>query len=655
MSNVHTVHERFQSEGKPVTDPDVSVIVSTYNSLELLKECLASIARQTLPWQKLEVIVIDDGSTDGTWDYLQQLGLSMTNLRALRQKNSGGPSVGRNRGIDLARGRYLFFADADDWLGDEALARLVARADEFESDVILGKLKGVGRPAPTSIFAETVVDADLITNQAWRLLGPTKLFRTSMVMDAGARFPEDMVQGEDQIFVATCYFAAKRVSILGDYDYYYVRGRVDGDNLSKKPQSLQNKILTTTRLADLILANVAPSHQDQYFNRVMIGTLSGALHRAFMLADESERADFLAALKQRVLPYLSDAILDKAPDHRRLRLAMAKYGSVEQLLQLNRLLAGVPHLTVHDGRVSYDLTPELNAQLGDAVRAVKDGYPLHHRLVGIAFVAGEYRIRCEVPPLRVSPEVDGVSLELRQRTSEVSHVVSGSCVGPGIYEFNVDLSALLAVGRGDNAVWDLQLLALIGGVCLSTTRVSCEAFVERFSAHFEYATPAESGAPIYGSMYRTMYGNLSIRVHNTPSNGSAKLVSREGATLLFESPKKLGGLVHVRLYDATKRLLGVSGVKPSMNGRSLAVDLSAFVVDRASLTNAFVVELSSPEFMSQSVVADVAGKTPSLDRLLSRIRSRLQWKSLPCLLGSSGQSGLLPMTPRSVASAATRG
>ncbi|MGJ3559518.1 glycosyltransferase family 2 protein [Streptomyces sp. INA 01156] len=98
----------------------------------------------------MEVIAVDDGSTDGTGECLEEFaGRAPMPVTVIRQANSGGPSGPRNIGLDRATGRYVFFLDADDRLGHEALQRMVAMADRAGTDVVLGRVEGVNR-APRS-------------------------------------------------------------------------------------------------------------------------------------------------------------------------------------------------------------------------------------------------------------------------------------------------------------------------------------------------------------------------------------------------------------------------------------------------------------------------------------------------------------------------
>jgi O-antigen biosynthesis protein len=99
----------------------VSVVTPCYNASATLAETIASVGGQTYP--HLEHIVVDDGSTDGTWEVAARHG---DRVKALRLGENRGGAFARNRGVEVARGEYLVFLDADDLMGAEAIAALVA-------------------------------------------------------------------------------------------------------------------------------------------------------------------------------------------------------------------------------------------------------------------------------------------------------------------------------------------------------------------------------------------------------------------------------------------------------------------------------------------------------------------------------------------------
>ena len=112
--------------------PDVSVIVAVYNTMPYLTECLRSLVTQSIGLDRMEIIAVNDGSTDDSPRELERFAKRYPSvMKVLHQANSGGPATPSNRGLEVARGRYVFFIGSDDYLGHEALERLVAGADEL--------------------------------------------------------------------------------------------------------------------------------------------------------------------------------------------------------------------------------------------------------------------------------------------------------------------------------------------------------------------------------------------------------------------------------------------------------------------------------------------------------------------------------------------
>ncbi|MDR2753766.1 MAG: glycosyltransferase, partial [Oscillospiraceae bacterium] len=114
-------------------NPAVSVIVPVYNAAAYLPDCLASVAGQS--FCNFELLLIDDGSTDESPALCDSFAQTEPRARVLHQANAG-PSLARNAGIDAARGTYITFVDADDWLHPHMLARLVRRAEDSGAELV---------------------------------------------------------------------------------------------------------------------------------------------------------------------------------------------------------------------------------------------------------------------------------------------------------------------------------------------------------------------------------------------------------------------------------------------------------------------------------------------------------------------------------------
>ena len=108
----------------------VSVITPCYNASATLADTIASVAGQTYP--AIEHIVVDDGSTDGSWQVIEA---HRDRVVGVRLGGNRGGAHARNRGAEIARGEYLAFLDADDLLGSEAIAALVAAVREHPGTI----------------------------------------------------------------------------------------------------------------------------------------------------------------------------------------------------------------------------------------------------------------------------------------------------------------------------------------------------------------------------------------------------------------------------------------------------------------------------------------------------------------------------------------
>lgn len=120
--------------------PKVSVIVPVYNSGKYLNKCISSILEQS--FEDFELILIDDGSQDDSYDICANYKKSDKRIKLLKQENSGRGSA-RNNGIKNAEGEYILFVDADDYIDSDTLKGTVAAAVDSNADLILFDLKAV--------------------------------------------------------------------------------------------------------------------------------------------------------------------------------------------------------------------------------------------------------------------------------------------------------------------------------------------------------------------------------------------------------------------------------------------------------------------------------------------------------------------------------
>ncbi|MGY0024405.1 glycosyltransferase family 2 protein [Streptomyces sp. cg35] len=338
-----------------VGEPDVSVIVAVYNTMPYLTECLASLVGQTIGTDRIEIVAVDDGSTDGSDKELQTFAERYPGvLTVVHQENSGGPAAPSNRALDLARGRYVFFLGADDHLGSEALERMVEAADRLGSDIVLGRMVGVnGRWVSRAVFTESRDEATLFDSALPWALSNTKLFRRSLVEEHGLRFPEDLPVLSDQPFTLEACFRAGRITVLADYDYYFAVRRDDATNATVSYRAL-DRLRGTRRLMDLTRRMTEPGQgRDWIHRRHFTWEVARLIGPEFLeLSPEDQRTvcDGVGDLHRECG---SEFALRKLTSEQRLLLRLAERGELGLMRAvLECAAAGGPRIVV-DGKRAY--------------------------------------------------------------------------------------------------------------------------------------------------------------------------------------------------------------------------------------------------------------------------------------------------------------
>ena len=114
----------------------VSVIIPAYNVEKYIRECVYSVLNQT--YKDIEIIIVDDGSTDGTSNICDELRRESGNKIIVKHKANEGLGYARNTGMDLASGKYVYFLDSDDFIDSKCIETLYSYIERFEVDTVLG-------------------------------------------------------------------------------------------------------------------------------------------------------------------------------------------------------------------------------------------------------------------------------------------------------------------------------------------------------------------------------------------------------------------------------------------------------------------------------------------------------------------------------------
>ncbi len=203
--------------------PQVSIILPAFQAENTLERTVRSLTSQSLA--DIEIIIIDDGSTDSTLPLAQQMAETDKRIRVTRQPN-GGVAGARSSGLDAATGTYVVFVDADDAL-DDCLAELVLRMDQSRADILFFGDAVVGkrvRKQPLRVPEGAYNSAEIApfldaSRLPWTVWG--KVFRRESI--ASLRFVPGILSGDDALFCLHAISAAQRFYVLPAPYYLHQR------------------------------------------------------------------------------------------------------------------------------------------------------------------------------------------------------------------------------------------------------------------------------------------------------------------------------------------------------------------------------------------------------------------------------------------------
>jgi len=330
--------------------PRVSVVVPVFNPGREIEACLASLTGQSLARSQYEIILVDDGSTDGTAERLDEVAAEAPNVRVIHLDPSGAPGRPRNVGLDAARGRYVFFVDSDDEIAPTALERMSGEADRHGSDIVLGKHASASLPRGQAMFGRDRSRMTLASTPALLdgSLAPNKLFRAAFLRDAGIRFPEGWRLMEDQYVVLRAYIRARRISVLADQTYYYFRRREDGDHLSAGTFDPETDVDHLETILDVLESELDPGPlRMRAIRRLYRAEILARLADApYAELDPAYRHELFTAANRLARERIDPAIDDGLNAMARLRSRLVRAGREDALLELARRTAAVELVAV---------------------------------------------------------------------------------------------------------------------------------------------------------------------------------------------------------------------------------------------------------------------------------------------------------------------
>lgn len=224
----------------------VSVIIPVYNVKKYAYQCISSVINQT--YKNLEIILVDDGSTDGSGNICDSFGELDNRIKVIHKKNSG-LGLSRNAGLDLASGDYIYFIDSDDFISEDIIQKLMSEISTYQLDTIIGgyiRTNEEGKELYSKKYNSVIYrDNEVKTKLLPKLIGssPYKkdsirmsvwnvMFSKKVVKENNVKFvSERKYISEDIIWDMDYYNKAKKVKLVNYDGYYY---RVRSNSLTKQ-------------------------------------------------------------------------------------------------------------------------------------------------------------------------------------------------------------------------------------------------------------------------------------------------------------------------------------------------------------------------------------------------------------------------------------
>lgn len=262
----------------------ISIIIPVYNTELYLKKCIESVILQT--YNNLEIILIDDGSTDKSYDIGKEYALKDSRIILLKQKNSG-VSKARNLGIEKASGDWITFLDSDDWLEPNALEVLLNNALKYDADMVMANFfynysdyerigylsKNILRktdinsyplailvPEASNYYDKTNLDIEIYAAAC------CKLTRKEIISKHHLTFNEKLHLGEDGLFHLKTFLKVKEAIVINEHLYHYRMH--ENSAIHKYKKDIENHNLDFYQNYTSLLKEIPLKFREEYKNLV---------------------------------------------------------------------------------------------------------------------------------------------------------------------------------------------------------------------------------------------------------------------------------------------------------------------------------------------------------------------------------------------------
>ncbi len=281
----------------------LSMIIPVFNTAAYLPKCLDSCLHQDIPGNQYEIILVDDGSTDDSPQICRDYAKRNECIKFFAQENSG-QGAARNFAIQQARGKYLWFIDSDDWIGENCLSRLLTQVENDTPEIIA--FQGIevtgghsdAAPFPPEMPKNKISGAQYLMDFDPTTCSPLYLFQAAFLKNKQLSFPTG-VFFEDEEFIFKALYVCASMDFLNEC-LYFISVRSDSTTRGSNPKAAHDLLTVAKHLSDFTETSVAPACRHIFHTRISI-LLNKSMLQTLSLDKENQEQLTTALRKYREL------------------------------------------------------------------------------------------------------------------------------------------------------------------------------------------------------------------------------------------------------------------------------------------------------------------------------------------------------------------
>lgn len=293
----------------------LSVIIPVYNTKEELGKCLSSICNQT--YKTLEIICVDDGSTDGSGEIVDKFAIRDSRVRVIHQQNAG-ESAARNTGLRMATGDFIAFCDCDDWLDIDMYEVMMQTMTEENLDMVCAswykefdtesiEIKNA-LPVLNKTFGQKQFLKYLYMRDSYRGFAYmwNKIYKAEILRDTGGGlllFDETLRLGGDVLYLAKAALNTNRVKYIDKGFYHYYQRRESGCH-TQDALKLRDWLRAYEIVIDLFERSAIDGEIVNYVKRFLAYHSSNAVEVAVAQNEELMKQEFQKIMKENKEVYI---------------------------------------------------------------------------------------------------------------------------------------------------------------------------------------------------------------------------------------------------------------------------------------------------------------------------------------------------------------